>query len=90
MYFLAFFMILIGVALFTVTTPTQASRRESLITMKYWSDYASSLFCECTRSQYRSAEQEGYRAMNTTNVSDNTDNDDDCNERNENTKHIEI
>ena len=36
-----------GVALFTVITPTQGSRRESLVTVKYWSDYAPSLFYEC-------------------------------------------
>ena len=82
-------MILIGVGLFTVTTPTQASPRESLVTMKYWSDYASSLFCECNRFQHKSAEQEGYRPMNTADVSDNADDNED-DERTENTKHIEI
>ena len=87
---MAFFTILTGVTLFTATTPSQASPRESLITMKYWSDYASSLFCECNGFQHRSAEQEGYRTMDTTDVSDNTDNDVDCDERNDNTKNIEV
>ena len=83
-------MILIGLGLFTMSILMQASPRESLITMKYWSDYASSLFCECNRRQHKSAEQEGYRPMNTADVSDNTDNNEDDEERNENTKHIEI
>ena len=83
-------MILIGVGLFTMSIPMQASPRESLITMKYWSDYASSLFCECSRCQHKSAEHKGYRPMNTADVSENTDNNEDDEERNENTKHIEI
>ena len=87
-------MILIGVALFTVITPTQASRRESLVTVKYWSDYASSLFCECNGFHCSGAEQEGYSAMNTGDVADSTEttdnDDDDDDKRTESTKHIEV
>jgi len=84
-------MILIGVAMFTVITPTQAPPRESLVTLKYWSDYASSLFCECNGICCSFAEQEGYSPMNTGDVADSTDNDEDDDHKiNESTKHIEI
>ena len=80
-------MILIGVVLFTLTTPTQALPRESIVTMKYWNDYASSLCCECYKFQHKFSDQEGYRVMNITDVVDSTDNDD--NDRNENTEDTE-
>ena len=67
-------MILIGVVLFTITMPKQASPRESIITMKYWSDYVSSLFCECNKFW---SNQEGYRVIDTTDSMDNGDDDDD-------------
>ena len=57
-------MILFGVVVFTMTTPTQASSRESIITTKYWKDYASSLFCECNRFCNSSTDHEGYRVVN--------------------------
>ena len=56
-------MILFGVVVFTMATPTQAASRESIITMKYWSDYVSSLFCECNRAYHSSTDHEGYRAV---------------------------
>ena len=83
-------MILIGVAMFTVITPTQASPRESLVTLKYWSDYASSLFCEYNGFCCSFTEQEGYSAINTGDVADGTDNDDHDYKRNDSTKHTEI
>ena len=70
-------MILLGVVLFTMTTPTQASPRESIITVKYWRDYLSSLFCECNVFRQRSSDQEGYRRVNTGELTDSADNDDD-------------
>ena len=70
-------MILLGVVLFTMTTPTQASPRESIITVKYWRDYLSSLFCECNIFRQRSSDQEGYGRVNTDELTDSADNDDD-------------
>ena len=70
-------MILLGVVLFTMTTPTQASPRESIITVKYWRDYLSSLFCECNVFRQRSSDQEGYGRVNTGELTDSADNDDD-------------
>ena len=69
-------MILLGVVLFTMTIPTQASLRESIITVKYWRDYMSSLFCEWNIFKQRSSDPEGYRAVNTGEMTDSTDNDD--------------
>ena len=68
-------MILVGVVLFTMTMPEQASPRESLVTVKYWRDYASSLFCECNRFWQRSGDQAGYRAMNTDELTESADDD---------------
>ena len=70
-------MILLGVVLFTMTTPTQAAPRESIITVKYWRDYVSSLFCELNISRQRSSDQEGYARVNTGEMTDSADNDDD-------------
>ena len=83
-------MILVGVVLFTMTMPEQASPRESLVTVKYWRDYASSLFCECNRFWQRSGDQEGYRAMNTGEMTESTDDNDlDDHDRLENTEYTE-
>jgi len=68
-------MILIGVVLFTVKMPRQASSRESIITVKYWSDYASFLCCECNEFWHTSANREGYRVMDTTDVIDSGNSD---------------
>ena len=74
---MAFFLILVGVVLFTVATPTQASPRESIITVKYWSDYASSLLCECDRFCHKTTDRGDYRVMDTDDTAGTTDTDDD-------------
>ncbi|XP_065908175.1 solute carrier family 35 member F2-like [Dysidea avara] len=70
-YFLSFFMILIGVIMFTILTPKQASPSESIMAKKYWSNYISSLFCEwkCLDAPV-SREQEGYHTVQTDLMSD--------------------
>ena len=65
-----------------MTTLTQASPRESIITLNYWSDYVSSLFCECHRFWHRSG---GYRAVNTSDMVGSTDNNEHDRNGNENT-----
>jgi len=52
--------------MFTMVTPKQASLKESIITVKYWSNYASSLFCEwkCFNGS-DSHKQEGYHTVKT-------------------------
>ena len=70
-------MILLGVMLFTMTTPTQALPRESIITVKYWRDYMISLFCKCITFWQRSNNQEDYRAVKTSEMTYSADNNDD-------------
>ena len=52
--------------MFTMVTPKQASPKESIVTIKYWSNYASSLFCEwkCLNGS-DSLKQEGYHTVQT-------------------------
>ena len=71
-----------------MTTLTQASPRESIVTLNYWSDYASSIFCECHRFWHRSRSS-GYRAVNTSDMVGSTDNSEYDSNGNENTEDTE-
>ena len=64
-------MILIGVIIFTIITPKQASAKESVVKVKYWSTYASSLFCEwkCLNDPVRD-KQGGYHTVQAEEISD--------------------